>query len=237
MWKSAANMIEIEYSIGEIKTLMLVNPEHTFFLSTQSWIKAKELKAGITILAKNGDTAEVTNINVIEGQYQCRNLMVSHNHHYFISAQSQSLGAVYTDTLPSNELERVAYLLADKPSHFADGKPTGDHSGPWAAACYFDHAVGQKIIAWGRANDLMCAEDAAVSNLRLKLGDSTSLHQGNVNISHAYIRKYTKKGRFVNTMSPCQHCRDNYGDALNDSSLGTSDIIKSHRDSLPSLPD
>lgn len=237
MWKPTAAMIEIEYSIGEIKTLMFVNAEHTFFLSTQSWIKAKELKAGSRILAKNGSIAEVTNIRVIEGRYQCRDLMVSHNHHYFISAQSKSLGAVYTDTLPSNELERVAYQLADKPSHFADGKPTGNHSGPWAAARYIATESSEDVIAWGRANDLMCAEDAAVSNLRLKLADSISLHQGNVNISHAYIRKYTKKGRFVNTMSPCQHCRDNYGDALNDSSLGASDIIKSHRDSLPSLPD
>ena len=226
-------MIEIEYSIGDIKTLMFVNAEHTFFLSTQSWITAKELKAGSRILAKNGSIAEVTNINVIEGQYQCRDLMVSHNHHYFISAQSKLLGAVYTDTLPSNELERVAYQLADKPSHFADGKPTGNHSGPWAAARYIAAESNEDVIAWGRANDLMCAEDAAVSNLRLKITDQIELHQGNVEISHAYIRKYTKKGRFVNTMSPCQHCRENYGSALNDDSLGASDIIKSHRDNLP----
>lgn len=227
-------MIEIEYSIGEITTLMFVNAEHTFFLSTQSWTKAKELKIGSRILAKNGSMAEIINIKVVEGQYQCRDLMVSHNHHYFKSEQSQSLGAVYTDTLPSNELERVAYQLADKPSHFADGKPTGNHSGPWAAARYIANESSEDVIAWGRANDLMCAEDAAVSNLRLKLGSQKKLHQANVEISHAYIRKYTKKGRFVNTMSPCQHCRENYGCALNDGSLGASDIIKSHRDHLPS---
>lgn len=227
-------MIEIEYSIGEITTLMFVNAEHTFFLSTQSWTKAKELKVGSTILAKNGAIAEITNIKVVEGQYQCHDLMVSHNHHYFISEQSQSLGAVYTDTLPSNELERVAFLLADKPSHFADGQPTGNHSGPWVAARYIGAKSSEDVIAWGRANDLMCAEDAAISNLRLKLGSQKKLHQGNVEISHAYIRKYTKKGRVVNKMSPCLHCRDNYGSALNDGSLGASDITKSHRDRLPS---
>jgi len=55
------------------------------------------------------------------------------------------------------------------------------------------------------------------------------LHRGNVEISHAYVRKYTKKGRLVNKMSPCIHCRNNYGSALNDDTMGTSNVLKDGR--------
>ena len=79
----------------------------------------------------------------------------------------------------------------------------------------------------------MCAEDAAVSNLRYKLGDTIGLHRGNVEISHAYVRKYTKKGRLVNKISPCIHCRKNYGRALNDGTMGTSHLHKDGREYLP----
>jgi hypothetical protein len=37
----------------------------------------------------------------------------------------------------------------------------------------------------------------------------------------------------VNKMSPCVHCRDNYGSALNDVTVGVSDLVKDGRDYLP----
>lgn len=77
-----------------------------------------------------------------------------------------------------------------------------------------------EAIGWGRANDEMCEEDTAVNNLRHKLGDTIKLHQANVKITHAYLRKYSKKGRILNTMSPCNHCRNNYGRVLSDKPLG-----------------
>ena len=226
-------MLEIEYTISETQTAMYVANEHTFCLENQSWLCAISLKAGDSILAKNGSVASITKVKLIEGEYKCRDLMVSHNHNYFVSTSKLHSSVTNASIVPNDPLELIPYQLADKPSHFADGKPTGHHSGPWVAARYMATKPSEDAIAWGRANDLMCAEDAAISNLRLKLGNEIELHQGNVEISHAYIRKYTKKGRFVNTMSPCLHCRDNYGAALNDVSLGTSDLVKTHRDQLP----
>jgi cytidine deaminase len=79
----------------------------------------------------------------------------------------------------------------------------------------------------------MCAEDAAVSDLQKKLGDNIELHRSNVNISHTYVRKYSKKGRLVNRISPCTHCRNNYGSALNDTTEGSSDLTKDGRRYLP----
>lgn len=226
-------MIEIEYAIGEINTSMYVEDEHAFSLITNKWVQANTLNIGDQIAACDGTAAEVLFINRIDDpQYQA-DLKLSHNHHYFVTTGSISTHDKVSANAPSDPLEAIAYLLANRPSKLPDGTPTGEHAGPWVAARYFSSGTSEDVIGWGRANDDMCAEDAAVNNLRLKLDSAIELNRDNVKISHAYIRKYTRKGRFVNKMSPCTHCRDNYGHALNDVTMGTSDVVKAGRGYLP----
>jgi len=222
-------MIEIEYAIGAITTSMFVADDHTFSLITKQWIKARELNVADQIAACDGTSADILSINKIDDPQYRPDMKLSHNHHYFVSIGSVSANDKNSANAPTDLLESTAYLLANKPSNFPDGTPTGDHAGPWAAARYINSDTCEEVIGWGRADDDMCAEDAAVTDLRHKLGDATELHRGNVTISHAYIRKYTRKGRFVNKMSPCTHCRNNYGHALNDVTMGTSNVAKDGR--------
>ncbi|AZG71550.1 hypothetical protein [Shewanella livingstonensis] len=226
-------MIKIEYIIGELKTSMLVVEEHLFFLSSETWVKAVELAVGDKISACSNAVAEIESINTVEGEHPCQDLKISHNHNYFITTIRPAFHDTLQNCAPIDKLELIAYELANRPSNFPDGKSTGHHSGPWVAAKYLHSDPNNEIIGWGRANDTMCAEDAAVSDLRLKLSSAIGLHRGNVEISHAYLRKYTKKGRFVNKMSPCVYCRDNYGSALNDTTEGVSNLSKNGRDYLP----
>jgi hypothetical protein len=239
-------MIEIHYAIGDIKTSMFVHDSHSFYLLENTWITAKNLNAGDKIQACSGAPAEVLAVNKaasIENSLHFGNLKTSHNHNYFISKKSKvdnKKNSSVCNNAPQDSFEFLAFDQADKPSKLANGEPSGNHSGPWAAAKYIDNDSPIEIIALGCANDLMCAEDAALKNLKAELVENAEntenldlstikLHRGNVRISHAYVRKYSRKGRIVNTISPCQHCRDNYGDALNDKSLGKSDLEKSHR--------
>jgi len=229
-------MIEIEYTIGEINTSMFVAEEHSFYLIEETWIKAGDLNVGDKILSRSGTAAEILHLSKVEGTHNCRDLKISYNHNYFLTTESSLAQDTNCDRAPIDPLELIAYKLANKPSNFPDGKPTGDHSGPWAAARYLNSNSGKEVIGWGRANDNMCAEDAALSDLRHRLGNVIELHRGNVDISHAYVRKYSKKGRSVNKMSPCMHCRDNYGSALNDGTLGASNLSKDGRGYLPPHP-
>lgn len=226
-------MIEIEYSIGEMKTSMYVVDEHVFSLAneplTKQWVKAVDLNVGDLLAACDGTAGLILHIKKIAGIHSCRNLKISHNHHYFVTAGGISTQDKVSNNAPNDPLEQIPYQLANKPSNFPDGTPTGEHAGPWAAARYLNCDTNEEVIGWGRASDHMCAEDAAFHDLRHKLDDVITLDRGNVTISHAYVRKYTKKGRFVNKMSPCIHCRDNYGSALNDDSMGTSNVAKEGR--------
>ena len=222
-------MLEIEYAIGEIKTSMFIADNHSFLLTVKQWIKADALNVDDQIAACDGTAADILSINKIDDPQYRPDLKLSHNHHYFVTKGCISANDKISADAPTDPLEAIAYLLANRPSKLPDGTPTGDHAGPWAAARYFNRDTNEDVIGWGRANDDMCAEDAAISDLRHKFGDATELHRGNVKISHAYIRKYTRKGRFVNKMSPCTHCRDNYGHALNDVTMGTSDVVKKGR--------
>ncbi|QDE29548.1 polymorphic toxin-type HINT domain-containing protein [Shewanella polaris] len=228
-------MLEIKYSIGELTTLMLVVEEHQFYLIAQEWIKAVDLKIGDKILACSDAIAKIENINKVDHSRHNHDLKISHNHNYFVTTSRPTFHDILCDRAPTDQLELIAYELANRPSKFPDGKSTGYHSGPWVAAKYVHSDPSKQVIGWGRANDNMCAEDAAVTDLRNKLADVIELHQGNVVISHAYLRKYTKKGRFVNKMSPCIHCRDNYGRALNDATEGVSDLTKNGRGYLPPI--
>jgi hypothetical protein len=229
-------MIEIEYTIAELKTSMFVVEAHYFYLIAEEWIKADDLNVGDEILSCSGTVAVIGHINKIEGSHHYCDLKISHNHHYFVTKARALANDTICDKTPTNPLELIPYELANKPSNFPDGKPTGDHSGPWVAARYFNSDSSKDVIGWGCASDNMCAEDAALSDLKHKLGDAVGLHRGNVEISHAYIRKYTRKGRFVNKMSPCIHCRENYGSALNDTTLGKSNLPKDGRGYLPPKP-
>ncbi|KXO09240.1 hypothetical protein AKG98_1456 [Moritella sp. JT01] len=222
-------MIEIEYAIGEIKTSMFVVEDYIFYLIAKEWIKAEDLNVGDKISSCSGTVAEILSINKIDEPQYRPDLKLSHNHHYFVTTSSVSAHDKISADAPADSLESIAYLLANKPSNFPDGTPTGDHAGPWAAAKYINCDTSEEVIGWGRASDHMCAEDAAISDLRHKLDDAIGLHRGNVKISHAYVRKYTRKGRFVNKMSPCTHCRDNYGSSLNDITMGTSNVAKEGR--------
>ncbi|QUM75730.1 hypothetical protein HWV00_05500 [Moritella sp. 24] len=222
-------MLEIEYAIGEIKTSMFVADDHSFYLTAKQWEKANRLNVADKIVACDGAVAEVLSINKITDPLYRPDLKLSHNHHYFVTTGSISTHDKVSADAPTDPLEAIAYLLANKPSNFPDGSPTGDHAGPWAAARYVNSETCEEMTGWGRANDDMCAEDAAISDLRHKLDNAIALHRGNVTISHAYVRKYTRKGRFVNKMSPCTHCRDNYGSALNDDTMGTSNVLKDGR--------
>ncbi|QUM81799.1 hypothetical protein HWV01_16655 [Moritella sp. 5] len=222
-------MLEIEYAIGEIKTSMFVVEDYVLSLVTKQWIKARDLNVGDNIAACDGTTAEIVHINKTENLHSCPDLKVIHNHNYFVTKGGLSTHEKISDNAPIDLLESIPYQLANKPSNFPDGTPTGDHAGPWAAARYLNCDASEEVIGWGRASDHMCAEDAAISDLRHKLEDAIGLHRGNVQISHAYVRKYTRKGRFVNKMSPCTHCRDNYGSSLNDLTMGTSNVAKEGR--------
>jgi hypothetical protein len=222
-------MIEIEYSIGELKTSMLVVEEHRFYLIAEAWIKAVDLNVGDKIVACSDAVAEIESINNVEDSHYCRDLKISHNHNYFVTTARPAFHDTLCDSAPIDKLELIAYEQANRPSNFPDGKPTGYHGGPWVAARYLHSDPSKETIGWGCANNNMCAEDVAVSDLRQKLGDAIGLDRENVEISHAYLRKYTKKGRFVNKMSPCVHCRDNYGSALNDETVGVSNLAKNGR--------
>ncbi|MEZ8186808.1 polymorphic toxin-type HINT domain-containing protein [Shewanella sp. 5S214] len=226
-------MLEINYSIGDLKTSMLVVEDHHFYLLTEVWVKAEELSIGDKIVACSDAVAEIDKINKVEDSHHCQDLKISHNHNYFVTNTRPAFHDTLCDRAPIDKLELMAYELANRPSNYPDGRLTGYHGGPWVAAKYLHRNPDKEVIGWGRANDSMCAEDAAVSDLRQKLGDAIVLHRSNVTISHAYLRKYTKKGRFVNTMSPCIHCRDNYGSALNDLTVGVSNLAKDGRDYLP----
>ena len=269
-------MIEIEYTIGELNTSMFVKDAHRFYLNTEKWITAMTLNIGDDIVACDGSIATIARINSIDTAQHYGDLRDSHNHHYFVTSAGTnepafdplkhsvnvSPRASIDERMPINPLERMSYELANRPSKFADGKPTGYHSGPWVAARYLgsglrsdlsqnmnhdpvlddeddksDNAdLSKDVIGWGCASDTMCAEDAALHDLKKKLGDAIELHRGNVEMSHAYIRKYTRKGRFVNKMSPCLHCRENYGSALNDTTLGESHLHKVGRGFLALKP-
>ncbi len=229
-------MIEIEYSIAGVKTLMFTAEAHPFYLITEEWVRAENLNVGDKIFTLIGTVAEVGKITVIEDRQHCGNVKTSNNHHYFATPESVLGQERICERAPTDALELVAYQLANKPSNFPNGEPTGDHAGPWVAARYLHSESGKETIGWGRANNVMCAEDAAVSDLRSKLGDAIALHRGNVEISQAYVRKYSRKGRLVNTMSPCMYCRDNYGSALNDETMGTSNLSKDARGYLPPSP-
>ncbi|WP_298775249.1 hypothetical protein [uncultured Shewanella sp.] len=248
-------MIEIEYRIGELKTSMFVGEAHSFYLITEIWVKAVDLNVGDKILACDGSIAKIAQLNPIEVAQHYGDLRASHNHLYFMTV-GEGLPAhpsmtfpiepvmkeracfSVMDGTPTDPLERIPFDLADRPSKFADGSSTAYHSGPWAAARYLDCDLdlNKAIIGWGCATETMCAEDAALHDLQNKLGSRVELHRGNVTISHAYIRKYTRKGRFVNRMSPCFYCRENYGSALNDTSLGKSVLHKVDRGFLPIKP-
>lgn len=228
-------MTEIGYSIAEIKASMFVAQEHTFYLSSKEWIMAGDLAVGDEIMDCSGAVAQIVYINKTQDEHKLPDLKASHNHHYFVTAQSASGSGTGCDKAPEDPLELIPYTLANRPSNLPDGKPTGHHAGPWVAARYVFSDTGEEAIGCGCASDTMCAEDAAVSDLRYKLGSAAELNQANVEISHAYVRKYARKGRLINTMSPCMHCRNNYGSALNDKTMGSSNLSKEGRGYLPAL--
>ncbi|MEZ9234445.1 hypothetical protein [Shewanella sp. 10N.286.52.A9] len=232
-------MLEIKYTIDDITTLMYVDQVHIFSNFNKQWVTAASLKTGDKIIARNGSQASILRIVEVDTRKpnaelvaKLRDVKLSHNHHFFVTQQPQSALEVSCEQPPNDPLELIPYQLANKPSYLPNGEPTGHHSGPWVAAKYVDE-VGNEFIGWGRANDRYCAEDAAVIDLKDKVADVSLLTQQNVTISHAYIRKYSKRGRLINTMSPCQYCRDNYGIALNDSRVGDSNVVKAGRDHLP----
>lgn len=248
-------MIEIKYRIDVLKTSMFVDEGHYFYLFTKQWIMAVDLKAGDKIQTCDGHMATIIHIKPMTAVQHHGDLRMSHNHHYFMTmddalpthfsgaspiapAENETLCSSTNDAILTDPLERIPFDLANRPSKFSDGCFTGYHSGPWAAARYldFDLPASKTVMGWGRATDTMCAEDAALYDLKHKLGGAVELHRGNVAISHAYIRKYTRKGRFVNRMSPCLYCRENYGSALNDTSLGESVLEKVDRGYLPLKP-
>ncbi|MCL1065545.1 hypothetical protein L2735_01775 [Shewanella olleyana] len=232
-------MLEIEYSINELTTLMYVESMHDFCFIDQQWIKASKLNVGDEILARSGAVAVIVTINAVDTRHpdpqlvsKLRDVKLSHNHHFFVTKKPSSALDVNCEQAPTDPLELIPYELANKPSYFPNGEPTGHHSGPWVAAKYIDDS-GFETVGWGRADDSQCAEDAAVFNLKSKIAKTALLNRQNVTISHAYIRKYSKRGRLINTMSPCSHCRENYGKALNDKRIGESNLIKSGREYLP----
>lgn len=229
-------MIEIEYSIAEINTSMFTQEKHPFYLVSEEWVTAENLCVGDKIFTLVGTVAEVGQVTLIKDRQHCGNVKTSNNHHYFATAESVLGQDSICERAPTDPLDLISYKLANKPSNFPNGKPTGDHAGPWVAARYLHHDSRKETTGWGCANNIMCAEDAAVSDLRQQLGDAIELHRGNVEISNAYVRKYSRKGRLVNKMSPCIHCRNNYGSALNDETLGTSNLSKDARGYLPHPP-
>ncbi|MBR9727147.1 hypothetical protein ACFOD0_00985 [Shewanella intestini] len=231
-------MLEISYAIDELTTLMFVKNTHYFCFENKQWITANELKANDVIITRSGNLACVISVTPIDTRRpapllvsKLRDVKYSHNHHFFVTKNPNSALDVSCEAAPSDPLELIPYELANRPSYLPSGKPTGHHSGPWVAARYVNQQ-GEEFIGCGRADNTMCAEDAAITDLKAKLADNTQLNQTNVTISHAYIRKYAKKGRLINTMSPCYHCRENYGAALNDKTMGDSDLTKTGRNFL-----
>jgi hypothetical protein len=228
-------MIEIIYSIDDIEMSMFAPEAHTFYLSDETWVTAETLNVKDKIFTRCGTLAEIININQIDDSHHVADLKICHNHNYFLRPESMVYQEKICDKAPLDPLNLVAYKLANRPSNLPNGTPTGAHAGPWAAARYFNSDTGKEIVGWGCANDSMCAEDAAVNNLRVKLGDAIGLHRGNVKISYAYVRIYKRvRGRIVNKISPCDHCRNNYGDALNDKTVGKSNLSKDERGYLAS---
>lgn len=226
-------MIEIEYSIAAIKTSMFTDEDHPFYLIAEEWVTAENLSVGDKLFTLVGTVAEIEKTTIIKYRQHCGNVRTSNNHHYFATPESVLGNDSICERAPTDPLDLISYNLANKPSNLPNGKPTGDHAGPWVAARYIHRDSKKETIGLGCANNTMCAEDAAVNDLRDKLGDAIELHRGNVVISQAYVRKYSRKGRLVNKMSPCTHCRDNYGSALNDVTMGTSNLSKDARGYLP----
>jgi len=227
-------MIEIVYSIDDIEMSMFAADEHTFYLLDKTWVTAEKLNVGDKIFTRCDTLAEVTHTNKIDDAHHVSDLKLTHSHHYFVTADNTIDQDKTGDNAPTDPLNLVAYNQANRPSSFPNGTPTGNHAGPWAAAKYFNTEIGKEVVASGCANDSMCAEDAAVHNLRQKLGDAIKLHRGNVKISHSYVRIYKRvRGRIVNKISPCSHCRNNYGNALNDNTTGQSNLLKDNRGYLP----
>lgn len=227
-------MIEIIYSIDDIKTSMFTAEEHTFYLNAEEWVTAGNLSVGDKIATRCGTLAEIAHIKKIKPANHVGDLKTSQNHNYFVTTESMLTQDRLCDKAPIDSLELIPYQLANRPSKLPNGKPAGNHSGPWVAARYSDGVSGKEVIGIGCAINNMCAEDVAVNDLKDKLGETIALNRGNVHISHAYVRKYTReKGRIVNTMSPCIHCRDNYGSALNDKTVGKSKLLKDGRGYLP----
>lgn len=228
-------MIEIVYSIDDIKMSMFAPDEHTFYLNDKTWVTADNLNVGDKIFTRCNTLAEITLTNKTDDLHHVRDLKISHSHNYFVTIDNVPHQDKTCDKVPIDPLNLAAYQQANRPSSFPNGKPTANHAGPWAAARYFNADTGKEVIVLGCANDNMCAEDAAVNNLRQKLGDAIGLHRSNVKISHSYIRIYKRvRGRIVNKISPCYHCRNNYGSALNDSTTGKSNLQKARRGYLPS---
>ncbi|MCL1046004.1 hypothetical protein L2737_11770 [Shewanella electrodiphila] len=225
-------MLEIEYVIDGMSTKMYVDKTHFFKLSDNQWVLAGDLAVRASIIASSGTAASIVTVIEIDPRYHYCDVKLSHNHHFFVTKNPSSALDKNCEIAPTDPLELIPYELANKPSYHPNGEPTGHHSGPWVAARHINHK-GEHIFGWGRADDVMCAEDAAVNDLKTKVGGDTLLNRKNVTISHAYIRKYTKKGRLINKMSPCTYCRENYGSALNDKTVGESDLIKPGRDYLP----
>ena len=230
-------MLEVKYATEDNSTLMYVPKGHRFFTVNQQWIKAEELTIGCELCLRSGAVARISSVLSIDPRYHYCDVKLSHNHHFFVTDNPKSAQDVNCIEAPTDPLELIPYELANKPSYFPNGEPTGHHSGPWVAAQFVDDSKisispVNDIVGWGRADENRCAEDAAVADLLSKMPKGIILHQGNVRISHAYVRKYTKKGRLINTMSPCCYCHDNYGRSLNDQTIGDSDVIKLGRSFL-----
>jgi len=227
-------MIEIVYTIDDIKMSMFVADAYTFCLNDKAWVTADKLNCGDKIFTRCSTLAEIVYTKNVDNLHHVRDLKISHSHHYFLTTDDVLDEERISEKAPTNPLELIAYRQANSPSSFPNGKPTNNHAGPWAAARYFNTQTAMETIALGCANESMCAEDSAVNNLRQKLGDDIELHRANVKISHSYVRIYKRvRGRIVNTISPCSHCRNNYGNALNDSTTGKSNLSKGKRGYLP----
>lgn len=226
-------MIEIVYVIDNVEMSMFAADQHTFCLTDKTWISAEKLSVGDQIITRCDTLAEIKRTNQIDDSYHISDLKITHSHNYFVTADDAQHDRIGGE-VPIDPLNLVAYKQANRPSNLPNGKPTGNHAGPWAAARYVNADTEEEVIALGCANDSMCAEDAAVDALRQKLDDGMELHRGNVKISHSYVRIYKRvRGRIVNKISPCAHCRNNYGNALNDSTTGKSDLHKKGRGYLP----
>lgn len=226
-------MIEVVYQMSSLETSMFISESCRLYSSEGVWLRGDQLRAGDQLVSCCGSIAEVIEVNAVNDRLEISDLKQVHNHRYFVSAEQKNHEGGAVNEVGLDPLEQVAYELANKPSTSANGEPTGHHAGPWVAAEYLNADIDNRVVTYGCASEAMCAEDAAVNALRQKLGNKIELNQCNVKISHAYIRKYTKKGRMINTMSPCLHCRKNYGAALSDATVGESSLVKTGRGRLP----